>query len=618
MFKSKVIQVSESLKKDNTLTPIFVYFPQDAKEARPYQLHWGRLFVNTDLHYVRNLNQGEGKSHKKPITSIKEIKANLYMYKEGKLQRTTLPEIKEINEDEELQLEVINPIYFDILNNLDSEVKAIFFSDPHGAADKIFTSLNLFPKADVISGGDLFDRSPKDHKKMPEKFQKNHQHALLNLFQTFLLKQGGNDVLESVDNENFKTTMGNHDAMALGAGIGDITVFTHFMRFALRYNEADYFTDKLGIDLNDAINMAVSRDYLGNYKASGENELNGKDVNRALEALFTDLQLKLTYGDTNVTLTEAEANFLHNLKEVGDKRDISSDPLLVEMQRKIDNGAKFIDAEHEKIKHIKKGNNNITDKEYKIMKDIQKQLLKSHEFRKVVFSGRQFKTYTAKTIADRIFLTVHSNIPMDETGNFREVELDGQKYKGIALLDAIEAKKSELYDAYENLDITDDKAIDTFLATENKFFNWIGCSYDSPSYGKVYKTFERAYLPKSTGAYTEPKDHWYDYMQNQDADPAIIEARMNELKNELNISEGKLTIVNGHVPDKKNGLVTMFHSGSSVRIDAGFSPAYNDLGTIMLATEKGSLYSLSISAKDDIIVKYTMHKINESGKPEKI
>lgn len=573
---------------------IFVHYPEDLNVHRPYHFYRGRIKVheggNTISQYrsphFMDLEPDAFLSNSRYINQ-----EQLFKYENGELSPYSISSLKSDAKTQELELSEINPIYYNILRDLDSPVSHVFISDLHGAANKLFQSITLFPGAKLVSTGDIFDRA-------------DDQLATNQIFSMFHY--------EDKANPDVKETMGNHDAMVFGAVTGELTSIAHYLRFALRYNEVDYLS-KMGLDLSKLSDLAMQRNYKGNYKAKGE-------VNYKLEALCTDIQLKLTYGDPAVTLNDDEQALLHNLKFSGDELEIK-DYSLNKLYRKIQSKMDLNPFEAKLVERIKKGNNQLSAEELQVLKDMQIQIIKNENFRDLMNTVlKRFKMYETVSEGDKNFLFFHSNIPTDENGGMRAVDIDGVKYKGIDLLDAIQKKVDSVIAKYEDLDVEDPNEVDDFLSwikMQRGFFDWLAWSYDSPVYGRVMKTFERAYLPKESGLYDEPKDQWYKQVQTKEANTYMAQSMMRDLATQLNIPAESLHIVNGHTPNK-SGMVETFLDGKMIRIDAGFSSAYGNLGAVILLTEKGTVYSLSLSETDNVINKYTLHKIDEKGNVVKV
>lgn len=571
----KVIGITEPEKQPRRM---LIHFPRTTGPSDfkvPYVFWKGVL--NIDLRQQKP--EITGYFRPEGNNKMRQVKNNFDLYDYNPdtnlLEPISFPELQEKYKSEGMvHLREVDPIFYKIRNQIKGKIEAVVISDAHGAAQKVFDAAAIFPNAKLINLGDTYDRadSPDD---------------------TFLLT---NLLLTFTDNPDYIGHMGNHDAMFMGAGVGELASLAHMFRFALRYNEAAYFK-RIGIDLSKAIELALTRTYNGNYKAKGENKVDGRDINRALEELFTDLQLKTTYGNPSIELTPNEKALLNNIKFKDSDLAITN-PALKALHDKIKNkNSAFSADEVAIIERLKTGNNIITEKENELLLDLQLQIIKNPEFRKhTLFGLLRNKIYNLTTIGDKQYFTLHSNIPMNPDGTFRSIKVNGESYAGIELLDALQQQIYEYRHALEELDINNDSAIKVFLTKygSETFFDRLAWSEDSPTYGRIMKTFERLYLPESSGTYDEPKDEWYKAIQSSKASPENFESFKKKLATELGVDPNSLVIVNGHTPSK-DGLIESFHNGGLIRIDGGFSKAYGDMGIATLITDQGQIYTLSLS-----------------------
>lgn len=155
-------------------------------------------------------------------------------------------------------------------------------------------------------------------------------------------------------------------------------------------------------------------------------------------------------------------------------------------------------------------------------------------------------------------LMYHGCIPMDEEGEFKEVELNGKTLKGKALMDFLDDQVRRAY--YSEKD-QDEREYDADLM----WYLWLGG--DSPLFGKEkMTTFERLFIEdKSTHKeYTRP---YYKLIKERKACEKILL--------EFGLDPNKSKILNGHVPVKiKDGESPIKGGGLLYVIDGGISKAY--------------------------------------------
>ncbi len=158
-------------------------------------------------------------------------------------------------------------------------------------------------------------------------------------------------------------------------------------------------------------------------------------------------------------------------------------------------------------------------------------------------------------------LMYHGCIPMTDDGEFQEVELNGRKLKGKALMDYLDEEVRKGYYSNKN---REDREFDTDLM----WYLWLGG--DSPLFGKAkMTTFERLFIAdKSTHKeFTRP---YYSLIKG-DEGRTVVE----KIIREFGLDPSRAKILNGHVPVKiKDGESPIKGGGLLYVIDGGISKAY--------------------------------------------
>ena len=165
--------------------------------------------------------------------------------------------------------------------------------------------------------------------------------------------------------------------------------------------------------------------------------------------------------------------------------------------------------------------------------------------------GGMYKVYNSN-------LLYHGCVPMDEEGNFKQVEIDGRTYKGKALYDVLEHYARKGF--YNRHNVSEKRKGQDMI-----WYIWAGPN--SPVFGKdKMATFER-YFVKDKTVHTETKNSYYRLMDNEEI--------LNKILREFGLDETKSHIVNGHVPvELKKGETPIKCGGKLLIIDGGFSKAY--------------------------------------------
>ena len=266
--------------------------------------------------------------------------------------------------------------------------------------------------------------------------------------------------------------------------------------------------------------------------------------------------------------------------------------------------------EEEILKHIKKGDNQLSLDEFALIKDLQTQILSSKSFNELAsFILKQNKPYQTTSAGPKTIFGLHSHIPLNKDGSQREVIIEGKQYKGIALLDKLGALDDEITRRFDEINLKDEHSVNEYLNWLSKrqiSFDWTAWNYDSPYYGRIMQTWERAYTNETNGLYGEPKDPWNSIFQTNNANSEIVERVYGDIANQLNVEAQNLTIVNGHTPNDMTGLPESFHKGRLLRIDGAAASAYGGLGHVTLFTDKGTAYCLFLAPH----AKYALYKVD--------
>lgn len=156
-------------------------------------------------------------------------------------------------------------------------------------------------------------------------------------------------------------------------------------------------------------------------------------------------------------------------------------------------------------------------------------------------------------------LLYHAAIPLNEDGSFMELEVDGKKVKGKALMERVDSVIRRAYFGTRN-EKRKQNALDYML--------YLWCGPGSPLYNKdKMTTFER-YFVSDESLYKEVKGAYFQLGDNPDICAAILR--------EFGLDPQKSRIINGHVPVRTlKGESPVRAGGLRLVIDGGFSKAYH-------------------------------------------
>ncbi len=193
-------------------------------------------------------------------------------------------------------------------------------------------------------------------------------------------------------------------------------------------------------------------------------------------------------------------------------------------------------------------------------------------------------------------LIFHGCVPVDETGNFLPLTIDGEPKQGRALFDAVDdvVVRALNHRAPQDLD---------FL-----WYLWSGPL--SPMFGKDRITTLERDLIADAAVQKETKNPYFTLIHESEFCERVLA--------EFGCDRGGL-IVNGHVPVKIDaGESPVKRGGNAITIDGAFSPAYGDHGyTLVLESDRTFLArhhhfeSVEAAVRDGVDIIPTIATIRE-------
>ena len=154
-------------------------------------------------------------------------------------------------------------------------------------------------------------------------------------------------------------------------------------------------------------------------------------------------------------------------------------------------------------------------------------------------------------------LLYHGCVPMDEDGNFEQINVYGKLCSGKKLYEVLETYARKGYYSQDKEERR--KGRDTL------WYIWAGPK--SPVFGKdKMATFERYFIADKE-THKETKNAYYRLYDNEEI--------LNKILREFGLDEHRSHIINGHVPvEIKRGETPIKCNGKLLIIDGGFSKAY--------------------------------------------
>jgi len=163
-------------------------------------------------------------------------------------------------------------------------------------------------------------------------------------------------------------------------------------------------------------------------------------------------------------------------------------------------------------------------------------------------------------------LIFHGCVPVEASGAFLQFEVDGRQHAGRALFDALAAVVRRSFRERRPADL------------DLLWYLWAGPR--SPLFGKDKMATFESYLLADPALHREQKNPYFALLHEPDFCRRVLA--------EFGVADPAGLIVNGHVPVKiEKGESPLKRSGLAVTIDGAFSEAYGDRGyTLVLEADR--------------------------------
>jgi len=391
-------------------------------------------------------------------------------------------------------------------------------------ADEFIVSLSSLIKQLAVDHlhivGDIFDRGP-------------YADKILDLLQKY----------HSLDIE-----WGNHDILWMGAASGNCACIANVICNNLKYQNTEILESGYGISLR-SLALFAARTYHA--------EKNAMDAAlRAISVIMFKLEGSLIMRHKEYGMDDRM--FLH-------KMDLKNGKVITDGQEYELNCVDFptLDRNHPY---------ELSQEEAVIMDELKASFLNSvrlqSHIRFLYEKGSMYRVYNGN-------LLYHGCIPMDETGNFEGMRMDGEIYQGKTYLDYADKMARRAY--YSR----NDQHAKDFM-----WYLWAGRK--SPLCGRNLKTFEHTFFTdKST--WHEETDPYYKFYHE--------EKTCNMILHEFGLFDAMSHIINGHTPVKTvEGEKPIRANGKLLVIDGGFCKRYHETTGIAGYTLIYSSHGLCLKA----------------------
>ena len=377
---------------------------------------------------------------------------------------------------------------------------------------------------ELIIGGDCWDRGPRGDRVM--------------------------DYLRLQPNVEF--IWGNHDALWLGAALGNEALICTVMRVSLRYRRIGQLDQGYGIPMTPLAHLAsevYGDDPAEHFMPSRKGMISDIAIARMQKAAaIMQFKLEGALFERNSQWGLDHRRLLHRIDH--DEGTIEIEGQIYDLRDRcfptIDpkDPYRLTEEESDCLAHLKYS--------FKESQKLQEQV------RFMVGHGSMY-------LRRDECLIFHGCVPVDDDGRFLPLSVDGEELAGRALFEGIETVVRRAVTGGEEKDL------------DFMWYLWSGPR--SPLFGKdKIATFERDFVGDKT-THRENKDPYFKLIHDVDfCDSVLAEFGME--------TEGGL-IVNGHVPvNVEKGESPMKRSGKAITIDGAFSEAYGDYGYTLVLEPK--------------------------------
>lgn len=353
-----------------------------------------------------------------------------------------------------------------------------------------------------------------------------------------------------MDYHSIDIQWGNHDIVWMGAAADSEACICSAIRFSARYSNLHIIEESYGINLLPLATFAMEfykEDPCTKFipKAAATKELSEKEslLIAMMHKAISIIQFKL---EGQIIKRHPEYNMENRL--LLDKINYENGTICINNKEYTLNDKNFptIDL-HDPYR--------LTREEKKLLEKLKSSFLSSSKLQEHVrflFSkGSIYTIYNSN-------LLFHGCIPMDDSGKFKKLLIDGKEYSGKAFFDKAEIL---VRNGYFNTSSPKEKQ------NGMDFMWYLWCGPDSPLFGKKKMAAFERYFINDKETHIEEKNQYF-YMRDDEKVCDII-------LDEFGLEPDNSHIINGHMPVKvRTGESPIKANGKLLVIDGGFSRAY--------------------------------------------
>ncbi|MDY4649551.1 MAG: fructose-1,6-bisphosphatase [Muribaculaceae bacterium] len=365
--------------------------------------------------------------------------------------------------------------------------------------------------------------------------------------------EGAHIIMETLSKYvGFDIQWGNHDALWMGAAIGNDCCIANVLRNALRYANMDTLEEGYGINLVHLASFAMdtySDDPCTVFRPKIEVIANKSEKSLALMSkmhkAISIIQFKL---EGAMIRKHPEWRMEHRLLLDKMSPDFTTVTIDGNVYPMLDSHFPTIDP---------KDPYRLTEEETELVEKLHRSFMisdKLHRHMKIMFNHGCMYNITNSN------LMYHASVPLNKDGSLKEVELMGKKLKGKELLHSVGML---MRSAYNNDTPQETKE----YATDYYWYLW--CGPESPLFDKAAMTTFERYFIEDKKTHHEEKGAYYKLREEEAVADMILD--------EFGVTGPHRHIINGHVPVKVGkGERPVKANGKMMVIDGGFAKAYHN------------------------------------------
>ena len=365
--------------------------------------------------------------------------------------------------------------------------------------------------------------------------------------------EGAHIIMETLSKYvGFDIQWGNHDALWMGAAIGNDCCIANVLRNALRYANMDTLEEGYGINLVHLASFAMdtySDDPCTVFRPKIEVIANKSEKSLALMSkmhkAISIIQFKL---EGAMIRKHPEWRMEHRLLLDKMSPDFTTVTIDGNVYPMLDSHFPTIDPQDPY---------RLTEEEEELVEKLHRSFMisdKLHRHMKIMFNHGCMYNITNSN------LMYHASVPLNKDGSLKEVELMGKKLKGKELLHSVGML---MRSAYNNDTPQEAKE----YATDYYWYLW--CGPESPLFDKAAMTTFERYFIEDKKTHHEEKGAYYKLREEEAVADMILD--------EFGVTGPHRHIINGHVPVKVGkGERPVKANGKMMVIDGGFAKAYHN------------------------------------------